>query len=303
VNSNRSVVKGVCPVLSAVFHDDGQVDYEGFAALCRHVINTGVTSLMVFGVATENAKLNDEERKKMLEILVNERGDSGVAIVATVADHGTELATARATQWVTMGADMINILPSYFLTPHHSEILGHLEAILDAISVPVIIQSLPSGGNEVPLADIVTLHNEHPNLSQVKVENIPATPLVREVSNMSQGKVSALVGWGGLEWLEATAAGAVGVQPGCSLTELYVNAQEKLDDGDSVGFAEAFAPLRAPLETWMRHPEVLIAIEKYILRERGIIPSSRIRHPSATLTAKDFALADSLIARVEGHTD
>lgn len=291
-------ITGVCPVLSAVFSDDGLVDLAGFGSMCRYVLHSGVQSVMLFGVATENSKLTDDERSTMLDVLVSEREGTGVAIVATVADHSTELACERAKKWVDKGADVINILPSYFLAPDREEVLAHLGAILDSVSVPVIIQSLPSGGQEVPLPDIVGLRSRHSNLSQVKVENTPAAELVREVGVVSGGKVSALVGWGGLEWQEATAAGAVGVQPGCSLIESYIEAQKFIDSADFEGFAEAFAPLRAPLMTWMRHPEVLIAIEKYILLQRGVIGSSRTRRPSARLTIEDYALADEAIRRL-----
>jgi 4-hydroxy-tetrahydrodipicolinate synthase len=292
-------VVGVCPVLSAVFHDDGSVDYEGFAQLCRHVVDTGISSLMVFGIATENAKLNDEERSLMLATLLRERAGSNVLIVATVADHATELATDRAKRWVDMGADLINVLPSYFLNPEHAEVVNHLDSILHSVEVPVIIQSLPLGGKELPLRDMVALHQEHSHLVQIKVEDVPASPSVRDVIAFSGGRVSALVGWGGLEWKEATEAGAVGVQPGCSLTELYLRAQTFLTNSDEAGFANAFSLLRPALEAWMRHPEVLIAIEKHILQERGIIRSSRTRHPSATLSSGDYALAEPLLALVK----
>ena len=295
MSRGTAAITGVCPVLSAVFHDDGQVDLAGFASLSRYVLNSGVTSMMVFGIATENSKLTDEERSDMLDVLVREREGTGVAIVATVADHSTELATARARKWVDQGADVINILPSYFLSPDREQVLTHLEEILDSVGVPVIIQSLPLGGQEVPLADIVRLRAEHPNLSQVKVENTPAADLIREVEKISHGEVSSLVGWGGLEWQEATAAGAVGVQPGCSLVELYVSAQKYLDSNDYAGFSDAFAPLRAPLTAWMRHPEVLIAIEKHILMQRGIIASDRTRRPSAHLRAEDYTHAEQMM--------
>jgi len=295
MSASSATITGVCPVLSAVFCDDGKVDLEGFRSLSRYVVNSGVNSLMVFGVATENSKLTDNERSDMLEVLVQEREGTGVSLVATVADHSTELATARAQTWVDMGADMINILPSYFLAPAKEEVVSHLGAILDSVSVPVIIQSLPSGGLEIPLSDIVALHQDHPNLSQIKVENTPAADLVRLVGDLSEGKVSALVGWGGLEWQEATEAGAVGVQPGCSLIEVYLGAQKFLDSHDESGFATAFAPLRTPLTVWMRHPEVLIAIEKHILSQRGIIASSRTRHPSARLTGQGYELAEEML--------
>jgi len=52
----------------------------------------------------------------------------------------------------------------------------------------------------------------------------------------------------------------------------------------------------------MRHPEVLIAIEKHILRERGIISSQRTRHPSAALGADDYAFADQILSLVAARS-
>lgn len=295
MKTSGSIVRGVCPVVSATFHEQGSLDVESFSALCEHVLGTRVQSLMIFGVATENSKLTDSERETMLKSLVTARGSLDTTIVATVADHGTRIAQERARRWVEMGADSINILPSYFLRPSKEEVLDHVAAILESVTVPVILQSLPSGGDEVPLRDFLELNQTYGHLRQVKIENLPASPLVSEVTAYDNGQVSALVGWGGLEWLEATQAGAVGVQPGCSLTELYLDAQSHLDNNDLDGFASQFSPLRPALTAWMRHPEVLIAIEKFILYKRGIIATDTTRRPSSRLLASDYELAEEHI--------
>jgi dihydrodipicolinate synthase/N-acetylneuraminate lyase len=221
-----------------------------------------------------------------------------VPIVATVADHCTEIAVERAQRWVQQGADMINLLPSRFLDPPTDQAIDHLSAVLDAVDVPVIIQFLPQAGAAVDLAAIVDLHVTHPNLTQVKIEEVPAVPGIELVQERSHGAVTSLVGWGGLEWREAVGAGAVGVQPGCSLIELYVHAQRELNAGDEAGFLDAFAPLAEPLRQWMRHVEVLIAVEKIILQRRGIIASSRCRRPSAILESTDIAFIEPLLERV-----
>jgi 4-hydroxy-tetrahydrodipicolinate synthase len=285
-------------VISAVFDSGGRIDEAGFAALSEFLVASGVGSIMVFGVATENAKLTDPERDAMLSLLLSQTAGTGVAVVATVADHSTELATARAQKWQDMGVDMINVLPSYFLNPPHDQILSHLSEIMDAVDLPVIIQSLPAGGLEVSVDDLLGLRVSHPNLRQIKVENIPAADIVQHVFDSTNGAVEPVVGWGGLEWVECADRGAVGVQPGCSLVEIYLAAQERLSAGDRAGFEQQFRPLHDPLHTWMRHVEALIAAEKYVLMRRGIIKSDRCRHPSATLTADDYRHADTLVAYV-----
>jgi len=100
MTSYEPAVRGVCPVLSSTFHDDGGLDGDSFLRLCEFLLSTGVHSVMIFGVATENAKLDDAERDLMLRSLVKTRGAMKVTIVATVADHGTDLAVARARKWV-----------------------------------------------------------------------------------------------------------------------------------------------------------------------------------------------------------
>lgn len=289
-------ITGACPVISATFHADGTLDIDGFRAVTAMLVASGAPSTMVFGVATENAKLTDDERDAMLAALVEVRGSAPMTIVATVADHSTELAVRRLQRWQDMGADIINILPSRFLDPPADQARAHLSALLQVSELPVILQYLPQAGASLPLDDLVDLHIDHPSLKQIKVEEIPAAPAVRRVQERSRARLTALVGWGGLEWLEASSAGAVGVQPGCSLTEVYVRAQEHLDHGDRVGFEAIFGPLRSPLKTWLRHVEVLIAIEKHILMKRGLIASDRCRHPSGTLERGDYEAADQALA-------
>jgi dihydrodipicolinate synthase/N-acetylneuraminate lyase len=288
-------VTGVCPVISAAFDSSGAIDLEGFGRIAEYLVASGATSLMVFGVATENAKLADPERDAMLDTLLRITEGTGVKTVATVADHSTELAVARAKKWQDMGANLINILPSYFLSPPHDQVRDHLAAIMEAVDLPVIVQSLPAGGAEVPIADILELRHDHQNLSQIKVENVPAADLVEQVVTSTGGQVTPLVGWGGLEWVECADRGAVGVQPGCSLIEIYLAAQQRLDAGDREGFEREFQPLHDPLHTWMRHVEALIQAEKYVLMRRGIIESDYCRKPSHRLDPLDYQHADRLI--------
>ena len=139
--SQTTGVTGVCPVISAAFDSSGAIDGAGFGRIVEYVVGSGVSSLMVFGVATENAKLADPERDAMLDILLRVTRGTGVRTVATVADHSTLLAVARAKKWEDMGADVINILPSYFLSPPHDQVRDHLAAIMDAVDLPVIIQT------------------------------------------------------------------------------------------------------------------------------------------------------------------
>lgn len=107
-------IRGVCPVLSVPFNKDGEVDYQSFAKLCSWIISLGTKSVLFFGVASENIKLTDDERYKLLAILIEARKGSELKVIATVADHSAELGVKRARTFEEMGVDLINILPPTF---------------------------------------------------------------------------------------------------------------------------------------------------------------------------------------------
>lgn len=109
-------IQGVCPVLSVPFKKTGEVDYQSFKSLVSWITSLGTKSVLFFGVASENIKLSDDERYKLLEILLTQRSDSGMKVIASVADHSAELAVKRAKDYEKMGVDFINILPPTFLT-------------------------------------------------------------------------------------------------------------------------------------------------------------------------------------------
>lgn len=113
-------IQGVCPVLSVPFHPNGEVDYQSFDRLVNWITSLGTKSVLFFGVASENIKLSDTERYKLLENLLRLRTETGMKVIASVADHSADLAVKRAKDYEKMGADFINILPPTFsIQPLH----------------------------------------------------------------------------------------------------------------------------------------------------------------------------------------
>lgn len=290
-------VHGVCPVLSVPFTLSGEVDYESFRNLARWVISCGAESVLIFGVASENIKLSDPEREKLLEILVEEKRKASLTIVASVADHSLELAVIRARKYEAMGADFINILPPSFFAPSAEQILEHLRGILAAVKIPVIIQHLPqAGGGMEDIAVLAQLSNEFSNLSMIKCEANPPTVSIVRVKELTDDVVGTLVGWGGIFWAEGVQSGALGVQPGCALTDLYMWAQQALDAGDFAEFEKRLNRFIPWISLWIANLEQLIAIEKSILQRRGIIATSYCRRPTTSWDATVEKTIDEAMA-------
>jgi len=304
--SNLQQVRGVCPVLSVPFTQSGEVDYASFRNLVQWVISCGAGSVMMFGVASENIKLNDEERDRLLAILVEEKCKASLTIVASVADHSLELAVIRARKYEVMGADFINILPPSFFSPTAEQILAHLRGILAAVEIPVIIQHLPQAGGMEDVAVLAQLADEFQNLAMIKCEANPPIESIERVTSLTHGSVGTLIGWGGIFWSQGVQAGALGVQPGCALTDAYVWAQLALDVGDFAEFEKRLNTFIPWIARWITNVEQLIAVEKSILQRRGIISTAYCRHPTTVWDAEIEATvieAMNFLSKTKGLTN
>ncbi len=298
----EDLISGVCPVLSVPFTDSGEVDYESFESLVKWIISIDAKSVLFFGVASENIKLSDPERYKLLEILLETRKGSDLKVIASVADHSSELAVKRAKDYEAMGADLINILPPSFFNPSAEQIRFHLAQILGAVKIPVVIQHLPQAGGMADVADLLTLADEFPNLKIVKCETSPPAESIKRVAQITNGKVQTLIGWGGIFWDSGDAAGAKGIQPGCGVSDLYKWTEAALVSGDRAEFVRRLNTFIPWVASWIDNLEFLIAVEKHILFRRGIIKSDYCRHPTMAISEKakgEIEECLALIAKVE----
>jgi 4-hydroxy-tetrahydrodipicolinate synthase len=76
--------------------------------------------------------------------------------------------------------------------------------------------------------------------------------------------------------------GAVGIQPGCSFVEVYVELwRRRLYD--KPGFQSLHQKLLPYINYWMQGVELIVKVEKLILKKRGIIASDYCRSPSYQL--------------------
>lgn len=292
------LVRGVSPVLEVPFCDDGEVDAPGFTRVVRHVLATGVTSVMFPGFASEFHKLDERERRLLCEILLGEtRERADVAGIIAVQDHATLLAARRAREMVDAGADLINLLPPHFLSPSPQHIREHVEAVLDAVpATPVVLQYAPAAtGTSLSSAAITAIARERPNLRLVKVESSPPGALIAALAG-SDPPLPAVVGNAGVQLPDAIRRGAVGVQPGCSCTEVYVEIWRRFAAGDDAGGDDLHRRLLPYISYWMLDIELIIAAEKLISARRGLIASAYCRAPGRRLDAEEVAMVDRFLA-------
>ncbi|NUR91249.1 MAG: dihydrodipicolinate synthase family protein [Nonomuraea sp.] len=286
-----ALVRGVSPVLEVPFTDDGEIDVPGFGRVVDHVLGTGVTSVMFPGFASEYHKLAEDERRVLTrELLARTGARADVAAIVAVQDHATRLAVARARSAVADGADLINLLPPHYLHPSRRAVADHVRAVLDAVDpTPVVLQYAPTEtGTSLDGPTLVELAAKHPNLKLIKVESSPPGPLIAELAAADPPLLS-VEGYAGVQLPDAIRRGAVGTQPGCSFTEIYVEIWRRFATGDTAGGEELHRRLLPYISYWMLDTELIIAAEKLISVRRGWFDSPHCRAPAHRLDAEEVA--------------
>jgi 4-hydroxy-tetrahydrodipicolinate synthase len=277
-------IAGIVPVVAAAFDDAGHLDQDSFQSLVRHLLNTGASALTLFGLASEFYKLADSDRAHMQTILLNEtcRSES-VAGIISITDHSWEVACKRAQAAESQGADALMLLPPYFLGPSVEAILDHLKRVIGSVKIPVIVQYAPvQTGVRISPEVYLKLHDALPNAEFIKVETQPPGRYISQLLEQPHGSLKTLVGYAGVQMPDVLARGAVGIQPGCSATEVYVELW-RLWQTDKPAFLNLHNQLLPYINYWMQGIELIIKIEKVILKKRGIIASDYCRSPSYIL--------------------
>jgi dihydrodipicolinate synthase/N-acetylneuraminate lyase len=295
------LVRGVSPVLQVPFTEDGTVDLPGFRRVVRYVLGTGVSSVMFPGFASEYHKLAEDERDLLTTALLAETtGRDGVAAIVAVQDHATQLAVRRAKRVVAAGADLINLLPPHYLGPPRQAVIDHIREVLDAIApTPVVLQYAPAEtSTSLDAATIAAIAAKHPNLKLVKVESSPPGRLIAELAE-GDPPVQAVEGYAGVQLPDAIRRGAVGTQPGCSFTELYVELWHRFTTGDETGGRDLHRRLLPYISYWMLDTELIIAAEKLISVRRGLFDSAHCRAPAHRLDTEERRAVHSFLAEFE----
>lgn len=89
-------LRGVSPIFTTPFTNDGAVDYDGLENVVRKHVEEGCRSLTLFGLASEFYKLTDEERAEILDVVLEACDCEPIRTVVSVTHHVTSVARGRA---------------------------------------------------------------------------------------------------------------------------------------------------------------------------------------------------------------
>lgn len=169
-------LNGIIPAIVTPFTDDGELDENSLREHINYLLSQGIHGILVNGSTGEAENLSREERKRIIQITVEEVGGR-VPVIA-----GTGVPSTRTTIELTedakkMGADAVMIVTPFYLIPNEDGLLRHYKLIAENVDIPFVLYSIPQH----------TKVNLTPSLVRKLCEEVPNVMALKDSSgNISQ---------------------------------------------------------------------------------------------------------------------
>jgi 4-hydroxy-tetrahydrodipicolinate synthase len=213
--------RGIHPVLYTFFNADGSIDDGAITAQVDWTLAAGAHGLVTHGLASEVAKLDLDERRHVLKVILEHVGGRA-PVAVTVSEPSVHGQVAFAREAVAAGASWIIIQPPQ-VRVGEGVLADFVAAVAGEITVPVAVQSNPANMDVfLSNATLLALNKRCPNITLLKAEG-PATG-VRELT--SQSRMAVFGGRNGLELVSSLQAGAAGNVPAPEFTRELVGIYE-----------------------------------------------------------------------------
>jgi 4-hydroxy-tetrahydrodipicolinate synthase len=198
---------GIIPAVTTPFDANGAVDAAGIAANVRFLLDAGCHGVVGTGTMGEAGSLDREERRLVLETVV-EAVDGTVPVIAGISAGTAAGAIAYARDAVAAGVDAVMCLPPLGYRADVAELIAFYGAVAEGAGVPVMLYNNPeASGVDLRAEQIVAIADRVPGIVAVK----ECSGDVRRIPALIAAAPQLEILVGGDDWaLEGVAAGATG---------------------------------------------------------------------------------------------
>jgi 4-hydroxy-tetrahydrodipicolinate synthase len=298
--SVRRPLEGVLPIIHVPFDAADRIDAADLRREIDWVYGTGAAGIGT-GMVSEIVRLSAAERTWLAERLVEFTAGRG-SVFMSVGAESSCVARDYARAAERAGCDAVMAVPPMTARLSAAAVVEYFREIADCVSLPVIVQDA-SGyvGQPIPHAACVELLDCYgPEKILFKPEAAPLGPNLSALRDATGGRARIYEGSGGILLVDAHRRGIVGTMPGVDLLDGVVALWRALAAGDEEAAYAISLPLSAIVALEMQAGlDGFLAIEKYLLVNRGLFSSARRRGPVGwSLDDETAREVDRLFARL-----
>ena len=151
-------IKGVIPAIITPMNEDESVNLQELRAQVDRMIAGGVHALFPFGTNGEGYILTGEEKKQVLETVIDQTAGR-VPVYAGTGCISTRETIQQSKMARDMGADVLSIITPSFAAASQDELYAHYKAVAEAVpDMPIVLYNIPARtGNAIAPATVARL--------------------------------------------------------------------------------------------------------------------------------------------------
>ena len=299
-----SDAKGVFPIAPTPFTDDGAIDACAIDRLIDFYLACGSTGVTVLGQLGEAPKLEHTESVAIARQFIARA--SRIPVVVGVSAPGFAAMRALTREVMDLGAAGVMIAPPNTLRTD-DQIVGYYKQAAEAIGadVPFVLQDYPlTFSVQMSPSVIRRIVMEVPSCAMLKHEDWPGLEKITTLRGFerdgSMRHISILCGNGGLFLDYEMERGADGANTGYCFPDMLCDVVRLHGEGRKEEAHDLF-DAHLPLIRYEQQPGVGLAVRKYVMMKRGLLPSAAQRKPAAPMTKTTQQEVDQLLRRLARH--
>ena len=135
--------EGVFSILMTAYTKSGDIDEKAMRSSVNFVIENGVHGVVALGSVGENPYLSHEEKRKVIDIVVDET-NGRVPVVVGTGEFSTDMTIEMSRYAEDAGADALMICLPIYWKIREEDIIAHYSAVAHAVDKPIILYNFPS---------------------------------------------------------------------------------------------------------------------------------------------------------------
>ena len=287
---------GVIPAVLSVFGPDEEPDEQGTRDLIRFLMSFGIGGLYLTGSTGEAFLMNAEERKRQVEIVLDEVGGR-LPVVVHVGAMSTRASIELARHAERAGAAGISSVPPFYFKYTEDQICGYYRDIAESVGLPMVVYN-------IPLAGMLTERMIERLASIPHVEGVKYTgTAIYEITQIRAGCGREFRIFGGCDELGSSniALGVDGVIGSFYnvIPDLYLRIWETVKRSDIPAAAELQRKALRIISAGVNSGSMMACLKLW-LRAAGV-PAGYARRPFDNFTEEERAQLTQTLLRIDAE--
>ena len=276
----QKVLTGVLPIIQTPFDDHLQIDWETLRREVDWAFSAGINGFGT-GMVSEVRTLSQQERSEYARKLIEYANFRGPVFMSVTAENQSE-SLRLASDAFAAGCNAVMAAPPLNEVLDADGLFVYFAKLAESVDVPIIVQDA-SGylGAVIPHSVYLKLLEKFSTQKIVfKPEAPPNGPCISALRDATNGQAKIFEGSGGVYLIDSMRRGVEGTMPGMEMVDAMVAIWRAMKRGDDETAYRIHLPLCSIVALQMQAGlDGFLAIEKHLLRRRGLFPNEHRRDP------------------------